>query len=348
MINKKQIITLLLAAAFIIAATAASTVFLGQAQIQLQPAEALVKVADKAGQQVKNLIDLVYANETALQRIEEITLIDELEGNVTLYDEGLGNLTEAYDALEANDYEATIDYATEALRIFREVFSSIHVILEKVGLQKGQLIDNQGLLEAITRQLQRIDRLREILPEDAPDEVKQLLDDAEALLDINVARALLLEDNAAKVISSLQEAKVLVSQVYDYLKTQAAESNAWRIYGYCERVREMIRERFRQGNQSGIDFTDALKSLGYQSENQFMEALEHRIQEAQGKTDLQDALQELEVIGQMVQKMNHVLTQEMNRYQGGSGSGSTGGGGGAGSGNGGMSGGYGYGSGGKP
>ncbi|MEM3050748.1 MAG: hypothetical protein QXJ40_01505 [Candidatus Bathyarchaeia archaeon] len=345
--NKKQLTVLLIAASLVIAATPASTAFLGQAQIQLQPAEALVKIADSAGQQVKNLIDLVYANETALQKIEEVNLIDELEGNVTLYNEGLGNLTEAHDALETTDYDVAIDYATEALRIFREVFSSIHIILEKAGLQKGQLIDNQGLLEAITRQLQRIDRLNAILPEDAPDEIKQLLDDAEALLDINAARALLLEGNAAEVISRLKEAKELLSQVYVYLKAEATESNTWRIYGYCEGVREMIRERFRQGNQTGIDFTAALNSLGYQSENQFMETLEHRIQEAQGKADLQGTLQELEAIGQMVQEMNQALTQEMNRYHSGSGSGS-GGGSGSGSSNGGMSGGYGYGSGGKP
>ncbi|MEM3356377.1 MAG: hypothetical protein QW166_00960 [Candidatus Bathyarchaeia archaeon] len=344
--NKKQLTVLLIAASLVIAATPASTAFLGQAQIQLQPAEALVKIADSAGQQVKNLIDLVYANETALQKIEEVNLIDEFEGNVTLYNEGLGNLTEAHDALETTDYDVAIDYATEALRIFREVFSSIHIILEKAGLQKGQLIDNQGLLEAITRQLQRIDRLNAILPEDAPDEIKQL-DDAEALLDINAARALLLEGNAAEVISRLKEAKELLSQVYVYLKAEATESNTWRIYGYCEGVREMIRERFRQGNQTGIDFTAALNSLGYQSENQFMETLEHRIQEAQGKADLQGTLQELEAIGQMVQEMNQALTQEMNRYQSGSGSGS-GGGSGSGSSNGGMSGGYGYGSGGKP
>lgn len=345
--NKKQVIVLLIAASLVIAATPASAVFLGQAQTQLQPAEALVKIADSAGQQVKNLIDLVYANETALQKIEEVNLIDALEGNVTLYNEGLGNLTEAHDAFEATDYDAAIDYATEALRIFREVFSSIHIILEKAGLQKGQLIDNQGLLEAITCQLQRIDRLRAILPEDTPDEIKQLLDDAEELLDINAARSLLLEGKAAEVISRLKEAKELLSQVYVYLKAEATESNTWRIYGYCEGVREMIRERFRQGNQTGIDFTAALKSLGYQSENQFMETLEHRIQAAQGKADLQGALQELEAIEQMVQEMNQALTQEMNRYQSGSGSGS-GGGSGSGSSNSGMIGEHGYGSGGKP
>jgi len=320
--------------ASVIMATAPVSAIYGQSQIQASPAEELVKLADKAEQQVKNLIDLVYANETALQKIEDVGLLDELEGNVTLYDEGVGNLTAAHDALEVADYEAAVDYATEALSIFREVFSSIHMILEDAGLQKGQLVDNQGLLEAMTRQLQRIDRLREILPEDAPEEITQLLDDAEALLDIDAARALLLEGNAEEVISNLQEAKGLIAQVYDYLKEQAEESNAWRIYGYCERVRERIRERFRQGNQTGVDFTDVLESLGYQSENQFMETLENMIQAAQGKSgDFKNALQDLEAIGQMVQEMDQALTQEMNRHQNGSGSGSDGGGSGSGNGN---------------
>jgi tetratricopeptide (TPR) repeat protein len=243
------------------------------------------------------------------------------------------NLVAAHDALEVADYEGAVDYATEALSIFREVFSSIHVILEEAGLQKGQLVDRQGLLEAMTRQLQRIDRLREILPEDAPDEITQLLDDAEALLDIDSARALLVEGNADEVISNLQEAKELISQVYDYLKAQAEESNAWRIYGYCERVRERIRERFRQGNQTGVDFTDVLESLGYQSENQFMETLENMIQSAQGKAgDFKNALQDLDAIGQMVQEMDQALAQEMNQHQNQYGSGNIGGGYGPGSG----------------
>ncbi len=343
MMNKRQLVVLAMLASVIMAAVPASAIFYGHGQIQATPAEELVKLADRAEQQVKNLVDLVYANETSLQKIEDAGLIDELEGNLTFYDEGVGNLSEAHEALEIADYEGAIDYAIEALSIFREVFSSIHMILEDAGLQKGQLVDNQGLLEAMTRQLQRIDRLREILPEDAPNEIKQLLDDAEALLDIDAARTLLLEGNAAEVISNLQEAKELISQVYDYLKAQAEESNAWRIYGYCERVRERIRERFRQGNQTGIDFTAVLESLSYQSENQFMETLENMIQTAQGKAgDFQNALQDLEVIGQMVQEMDQALTQEMNRYQNGSGSGS--GGSGSGSGNDNIGSGYGHGS----
>src|SRR4030043_659371 len=258
MMTKRHLGVLAMLVSVLMTAAPASAILYGQGQIQATPAEQVVELADRAEQQVKNLIDLVYANETALQQIENVGLLDELEGNVTLYDEGVGNLTAAYDALEIPDYEAAVDYLTEALRVFREGFSSIHVILEAAGLQKGHLVDNQGLLEAMTRELQRIDRLREVLPEDAPEDIKQLLDDAEALLDIDAARALLLEDKETEVISSLQEAKQLISQVYQYLKEQGEESDTWRIFGYCERVQERIRERFRAGNQTGIDVTAVL------------------------------------------------------------------------------------------
>src|SRR4030042_3139718 len=320
MMTKRHLSVLAMLVSVLVAAAPASTILYGQGQIQATPAEQVVELADRAEQQVKNLIDLLYANETALQQIENVGLLDELEGNVTLYDEGVGNLAAAHDALEIADYEKAIAYATEALRVFREVFSSIHVILEAAGLQKGHLVDNQGLLEAMTRELQRIDRLREILPEDAPEEITQLLDAAEALLDIDAARTLLLEGNVTEVISNLQEAKELIAQVYDYLKVQAEESNTWRTSGYCERVQERIRERFKAGNQTGVDFTAVLSSFGYQSENQFMETLQNMIQTAQGKTgDFKTALQDLEAIGQMVQEMDQALMQEMQRHQGGDG-----------------------------
>jgi tetratricopeptide (TPR) repeat protein len=334
MMSKRQLVVLARLVSVIVAAAPVSAMLYGQGQIQATPAEQLVDVADKAEQQVKNLIDLVYANESALDTIEEVGFLDELESNVTLYGEGVGNLTAAHDALELGDYEGAVDYATEALSVFREVFSSVHMILEDAGLQKGQLVDSQGLLEAMTRQLQRIDRLREILPEDAPEEITQLLDDAEALLNIDAARTLILEGKTTEVRDTLQEAKDLISQVYDYLKAEAEGHNAWRIDGYCERVRERIQERFRNGNQTGIDFTDVLEALGYQSESQFMETLQNMIQTAKGKTgDFTSALQDLDAIGQMVQEMDQVLTQKMNQYMNGS-SGSMGGSsGGEGSGN---------------
>jgi len=326
MMSKKQLVVLALLASVIMTVAPVSAMF-GQGQVQATPAEQLVDVADKAEQQVKNLIGLVYANESALGKIEEVGLLGALDNNVTLYNEGVGNLTAAHEALDAEDYEGAVDYATEALGIFREVFSSIHMILEDAGLQKCELVDCQGLLDAMARQLERIDRLRELLPEDAPEEIKQLLDDPEALLDIDAARALLLEGKTTEVRDILLEAKALIAQVHDYLKEEAEGLNAWRIDGYCERVRERIRERFSQGNQTGIDFTDVLQSFGYQNEHQFMEELENMIQTAKGKTgDFKNALQDLDTIGQMVQAMDQAMAQKMNQHMNGAGAGSAGGG----------------------
>jgi hypothetical protein len=179
----------------------------------------------------------------------------------------------------------------------------------------------------MTRQLERIDRLREILPEDTPEEITQLLDDAEALLDIDAARALLLEGNVTEVRDTLIEAKELIAQVHDYLKEEAEGLNTWRLDGYCERVRERIRERFRSGNQSGINFNDVLQSYGYQNENQFMEELENMIQTAKGnKANFQNALQDLDAIGQMVQEMDQAMAQKMNQHMNGSGGSGEGGG----------------------
>ncbi len=322
MMRKRQLVVLAILGSVLIMAAPVSAIF-GQGQVQATSAEQLVEVADKAEQQVKNLIDLIYGDAAAIDAIKDVGLFDELEGNVTLYDEGVGSLVAAQDAFNLEEYESAVDYATNALSIFREVFSSIHVILEDAGLQKCELVDCQGLLDAMTRQLERIDRLREILPEDAPEDIVQLLDDAEALLDVDVAKALLLEGKTTEVRDTLQEAKALLSQVYDYLKEQAEGLNAWRIDGYCERIRERIRERFMNGDQLGIDFTNVLEAFGYQSENQFMETLDNMIQGAKGESgNLQNALQDLNSIGQMVQQMDQALTQKMNQYQNGSGSGS--------------------------
>ena len=68
-----------------------------------------------------------------------------------------------------------------------------------------------------------------------------------------------------------------------------------------------------------------------------MTNLQNRVQSAEGNAgNIQKAMQDLEVIGQMVQEMNQALTQEINRRQGNpGGSGAGGDGSGSGGGNGG-------------
>ncbi len=318
MMGRSRIAVLILLATVIASTAPVSAIFYAQGQNQESTAEKFVELADGAGQKVKDLIDLVYANETALQTIEDTGFLDELEGNVTLYYEGSENVTNAYDALAVGNYEGAIANATEALSVFREVFSSIHIILCNSGLQKGHLVDAQGLLEAIRRAIEKIERLREILPENATEAV-ELLDQAEAYLDIDLARTMLLEGKVSEVVYNLAQANQLISQVYQYLKAQAEATNTLRICRYlefCERERQRIRERFRLAANEGVNVTAALESLGYHNETEFEQALQNMIQTAQGKTeDITDVIQDLETISQTIREMDQAITQETNRYR---------------------------------
>ncbi|MCW4044996.1 MAG: hypothetical protein NWE94_05700 [Candidatus Bathyarchaeota archaeon] len=330
MINKRRILAFAVLTTILVLVTPVSAIFAAQGSASTSNvAEQLVRLANNAGQQVKNLIDTVYANETAIEKITEVELLDELEANVTSYNQGIVTLAKAQSALDLLDYKGAIGNATEGLGVFREVFQSIHTILKEAGLQMGQLVDAYGLLEAYSRAIERIEQLRELLPEEAT-EHKSLLDQAEALLDIDAARELLLEGKVSEVTSALSEANQLISQVYQYLKHQAEESNNYRVAGYLqemEQAKETIRERFRYAKGQGIDVEAILKALGYQTETAFMNALENMIKTAQGKTgDIASVIQDLEALGQMVRQMNQTLTQETHRYQeqhgeGGSGNG---------------------------
>jgi hypothetical protein len=188
---------------------------------------------------------------------------------------------------------------------------------------------------------------------DAPQDVFDTLDATAGLL--SEAKTLLLDGDLDAAKSMFLEVKENLSEVYDYLKEQAVDSNTWRLNNYCEQAQERIRERFRYGQDQGVDFTSVLQSYGYQTESQFLEDLQNRAQTAQGEQNFNIALQDLEAVSQMVQQMEQSLNQEIGRHQaqngtGGSDSGGSGLGGsgsGFGSGYGGSGSGYG-GSGGGP
>ena len=326
MFKKSKVTAIAILASIILATT--PLMLLAQGQIQTAPAQQIVTLAERAAQQIQNLIDMINADEDVIAQIGTVGLTYEFDEKVMLFATGLGNLEAAQTALANSEYEDTVDSAIEALSVFREVYSSIHVILKTTDLQKGDLIENQGLLEAIIRELQRIDRLREILPDGTPQDILKLLDDAEALL--NEARTSLLDGDVTVARSAFLEAKQNISEVYQYLKAQAEESNTWRLNNYCQGLQERIQERFRYGQDQGVDFTSVLQSFGYQTESQFMEALQERTQTAQSEQNFNNALQDCEEVSQIVQEMANGLNQEIYRHQGQNGPGF----GGSGSGNG--------------
>lgn len=295
---------------------------LAQGQFQSNSANQIVSVAQRAFLHVQALIASVEANPDAATAIEEASLTEEYNNNVTLFTtEGAANLEAAKEALALADYDAAVDNAFEALGIFREVYRSIQVILAEAGLKPGVVAESQGMLEAIDRELARIERLRDVLPEDAPQDVTDLLDAAEELL--GDAKEALLAGNLVEARATFIEAKLSIVGVYQYLKEQAENSNEWRLNNYCQGLQERIQERFRYGRQSGANVDSVLQSFGYQSESQFIDTIQNRIQTSLSEQNFEGALQGCEQAGTMVQQMEQAINQQMNQ-QGPSGSGSSG------------------------
>lgn len=292
-----------------------STILLVNGQVNITVEENMVKLAEQAGNRIQNLITAVYADENATAKIQNASLTEQFEGNVSVYqNDGLNQLTAAKEALSNSNYDVAADSALKALVIFREVYSSLQGILKTAGLQDTSSINNQELMDAINRELQRLDTIQSLLPSNATQETITRLETANNTL--LQAKAALQEGKYAEAQTLYLETKQNITQIYQYLKTQAEESNTWRLSGYCERMRQRIQERFRYGSQNGINFTATIQSLGYQSENQFMQTLQNRIQNAQSQSDIKNAIEECLTIDQMVQQMEQALNQEINHQQG--------------------------------
>jgi hypothetical protein len=295
-------------AILIVSAGSASAMF--YVQSPESKAERIVEIADNAGQRVQDFIDLVYANETVLEMIENATLLDELEGNLTLFDEGTANVTAAYAALGTGDYEGAVANATEALSIFREVYRSIHIILCNSDVKKGQLVDPEGLEEGIERALETVEELQALISTEAL--IYSNLIEAKGLL--TEAKNELLPDNIEDARANLREANILISEVCQYLKEIAKELNPQRIRDYCEgayQYRERFRERFGQAGTEGFDVDGFLQTHGYQNKDDFMGRFQEMIENAKGTEDIED----LEEIGRTIREMDESLTEEVGLYR---------------------------------
>jgi hypothetical protein len=309
-------------AVFMVSVGSVSAIFYGQSpDIR---AERIYQIAYNAGEKVGDFIDIVYGNETVLEMIENATLTEDLENNVTRYNEGMVNVTYAYAALEVEDYEGAIANATEALSIFREVYRSINIILCNSDVTiRQQLLYPEEIEEAIERSLDRVKELQSLISTQS--ELYSKLASAEDLL--NQAKDLLLSDDVEAAADNLREANILISQVCQSLKQIAQELNPSRIRSYLDetyRYRVRFRESFGQAGTEGFDVNGFLQQHGYQNEEEFMTWIQQMIEKAQGTENIQDAIQDMEEIGRTIREMDQALTQEMGQYRGRHGQGETG------------------------
>ena len=202
-----------------------------------QRVEKLIELAERAKDKTQILINMTYLNTTAIQAIINVGLSGELEDNVTLFNEAAYNITNP-------DYH-NVGNLTLALGVFRDVYKSINRILAATpGVQKGQLVDRQGLIQAMTRALDRIERLEEI--ENLPDATKWILGNATLYLNVTRAIELLQVGMAEEVTYNKTQANKLISLAHSTLQKKAAELKTQRIRSFFKVIENLYNRLDRQ------------------------------------------------------------------------------------------------------
>ena len=268
-------------------------------------ANRIVEIAENAAQKVDELIDRVETDPDAT----EVIVTPDFEGYVTLYGEGLENVTNANAALDSFDYDGAIANATEALRIFREVYKSIQIMLDNYDVKIGPIVDVDELGDSIQRSLDRVEGLEEVISSDAP--IYEKLMDAKGNLTLAFS---FLPNNVEDAKSSFREANILLGEIGQYLKQLAQELIPSRIRDYCEvagQYRERFREQFRGGRDEGFDVNGFLQIQGFQNEDDFMGRFQEMIENAKGTEDIED----LKEIGRTIREMDQNLTEEVSQYR---------------------------------
>lgn len=209
--------------------------------IQAKRVEKYVEIAEKAGEKAENLLNLIQSNPNISSELD----LTEVEENLA---NGQEALTNAKDALRQGDLEDAFANAMEAFQIFRNIFKTLHSMLRKAGYDVGDILNAPGLIVAMNRALQRIERLREIMPEDS-DNIIELLDDAENLLNIELAKELLQQGKVNETAHRLAEANKRIAQIHRLLKNKAKELNSKRITGFIHKIENFYKKLERQVNK---------------------------------------------------------------------------------------------------
>jgi len=280
-------------------------------------AQRMLEVANRTATRIEQLIERILANETILSALENASLLDDFNETVARFEEAKGLLDEALAAIESGEYENALEIISEAMDIFREVYRTIYKMTEKhMGALRNRLIA-RGLIVAMQRALERVERLRSLAGED--ENITSLLEEAEQYLNITVAKEMLAEGNVTGVAHNLVKANHLINKAYLLLKGKAREKIWARIRNYLrgmEKICERIKKRIEFARMRGINVTAILEHLGYQNVTQFREALQNMIMTARGKvSDIKEALQELREISRAFLNMNRALTKQLHQHQ---------------------------------
>ncbi|MCW4014985.1 MAG: hypothetical protein NWF06_01305 [Candidatus Bathyarchaeota archaeon] len=324
---KKSKTAILMILVTIIALAAPVSAYVSTQNID-RKAERMVDIADQALETVMDLVATIEADNDAMQAIADADLEADFYGNVSLCveagtelgddtatDDGEGwtYLQTANASLLAEEYEYAIDNATEALTIFRDVLTSINVILVDAGVETEQTLDTEVIQEAIDRSTARILELEALIKDE---EMLEKLSDASDLL--TAAQEALDAGETQEAQDNLRDANALISEVCQDLKEIAQELNPSRVQNYLNdacQYQERFKERFGHAWDEEIDVDTFLQRYGYENEEDFMNRFQEMLENAQDAEDIEDTIQCLNEIGNMIRGMDESLTQEVNNHR---------------------------------
>jgi hypothetical protein len=267
------------------------------AQIALFKAESFINYTKSA---------LSKANATELAK-------EALDSATALLNEAKSLLDEAKAYFEQGAYENATLKAMEAMRLCREAYRTLHESLEEKGLVKPERpempeVQGRGILVAVNRSLERIERLEALIgSKDVPQQIIDNLAKAEGLLSIEEIRHLLDTGNVSEAAKGLAEAEKLIGQAYGLLHSTAKARIAERIEKYKLKVLEKLEELGKAVNATAL--SKALQGLGLRNIEELKKLVEDHVKEAKekAKAGIEKALQKLEEVREKLEELRKSL-----------------------------------------
>ena len=309
MLRNKIVVSLILVATFLVLVSPLFMAIYAQAQNpeqQIVREQKFMEAAIQARERAYELKDLV------IEKIGNIP--DEIE-----------DLLNEADILLA---EGNIQKAIEAMNKYRNAYSLLYCYLEQHGVDIETPETARGIMVAIIRTYARIEKLNNTInlisstldkTDSNYDQVKAYLEWGwgnltEATDNINLANySLNIEPpNIIWATNNLTESNRNIQEAYKALELIACWTNQWRIRNFLgeqNRTRERIRERIQQG---GFDLGAILEKLGYASLEDFEQAIDGLVENAQQRMEIREAVQELWTIREKLREMNQELQNKQH------------------------------------
>jgi hypothetical protein len=276
-----------------------------------QRAELTLRSAETALSKAESFIN--YAK-SALSKANATGLAKEALDNATaLLDKAKSLLDEAKACLDKGAYEDATLKAMEAMRLCREAYRMLHNALEEKGLVKPERpempeVQGRGILVAVNRSLERIERLKALIgSKDVPQQIIDNLAKAEELLNIEEIRHLLDTGNVSEAAKRLAEAEKLIGQAYGLFHSTAKAKVTERIEKYKTKVLEKLEELGKAVNATALN--EVLRGLGLKNFEELKKLVEDHVNKAKenAKAGIEKALQKLEEVREKLEELRKSL-----------------------------------------